>query len=635
MNRPRPPRFGAGFEHLESREVPAVYGLPWADSGHLTLSFVPDGTATPNGPSTLFRTMNGVATSSMWQREILRAVQTWASEVNVDVGVVADDGSPLGAVGAVQGDRRFGDIRIAAVPLVDSSELASASPFSWTGTTFSGDIVFDSSRPFRIGNNSLAGFDLYSVTLHEAAHVLGLEHSGDADSAIRENYRFATGLGAGDMAEVQSLYGARSPDAFDAVRANNTAASAVAIPRDSALANRFTAKADLGANDTDWFKFTVPLVTGITGVSVRTTMDGSSLLTPQVTVYNAAGKVVATGRSLDPASNDLALQFSSTLLGGAYTVKVNAAGSDFKIGGYQLTIDFLSLGTILAPVTNLLAPVLDSHSNDSLSLATLLAPQSRSAPDARFDYAFRGVIEDRTDTDNYRIRAENGVANLNVIVWGLDADALDPAVHVFDAAGKPVGFQVLANDRGVFSLQIPSVNGGQDYFVQIAARTAGDTGAYFLGADFGTSAPTAFDLLSAGEIESGTRTDALVVGQASLYNFAISAAGAGAGVKLSVLDAAGREVLTLTATAGEPTATRIAYLRDGTYSIRYSVLGPRPVRFFAEMLTITDPVGPYASTTTSTSPDNSSGTNSTPPEDNGYTYSSSSTTTSSGSWYSF
>ena len=32
-------------EPLEGREVPAAFGLPWGNAGHLTLSFAPDGTS--------------------------------------------------------------------------------------------------------------------------------------------------------------------------------------------------------------------------------------------------------------------------------------------------------------------------------------------------------------------------------------------------------------------------------------------------------------------------------------------------------------------------------------------------------------------------------------------------------------
>ena len=40
MAKSRPPT----VEYLEDRSAPAVFGLPWRDATHLTLSFTPDGT---------------------------------------------------------------------------------------------------------------------------------------------------------------------------------------------------------------------------------------------------------------------------------------------------------------------------------------------------------------------------------------------------------------------------------------------------------------------------------------------------------------------------------------------------------------------------------------------------------------
>src|SRR5437868_12380336 len=100
------PRSHLGLEAFEDRTLPTAFGIPWADSAHLSLSFVPDGTVTPNGPSNLFQTMNAVAPTAVWEKEILRAWQAWLSNADIDVGVVADGGQPLGTTGAVQGDPR-------------------------------------------------------------------------------------------------------------------------------------------------------------------------------------------------------------------------------------------------------------------------------------------------------------------------------------------------------------------------------------------------------------------------------------------------------------------------------------------------------------------------------------------------
>src|SRR6266849_1661060 len=100
------------FEILEDRCTPTTLGNPWPDAGHLTLSFVPDGTQVGGHTSNLFQSLNAIAPTRTWQLEILRAVQTWAAQANIDVSIVADNGSPLGTTGAIQSDSRFGDIRI-------------------------------------------------------------------------------------------------------------------------------------------------------------------------------------------------------------------------------------------------------------------------------------------------------------------------------------------------------------------------------------------------------------------------------------------------------------------------------------------------------------------------------------------
>ena len=123
-------------ELLENRLAPAQFGVPWPNPGQLTLSIVLDGTPAGLGPSNLSQTLNVKASTAAWELEVLRAFQTWAVNANINIGVVADGGQALGVAGAVQGDTRFGDIRIAATPGAgDSTDLADAQPFSWTGTT--------------------------------------------------------------------------------------------------------------------------------------------------------------------------------------------------------------------------------------------------------------------------------------------------------------------------------------------------------------------------------------------------------------------------------------------------------------------------------------------------------------------
>src|SRR5262249_21213785 len=136
----RSPRVGTAMartrtltlEPLEDRTTPATFGIPWPNPGHLTLSFVPDGTPVGNQQSQLFHLLDPVAPTATWQMEILRAFQSWAASTNINLSVVRDSGDPLGTVGPIQGDSRFGDIRITAVPL-PADVLGVAIPFDVTG----------------------------------------------------------------------------------------------------------------------------------------------------------------------------------------------------------------------------------------------------------------------------------------------------------------------------------------------------------------------------------------------------------------------------------------------------------------------------------------------------------------------
>src|SRR6516162_8924642 len=77
MTRARP----LSVEQLEDRTTPSTFGAPWPDPQHLTVSFVPDGTAVGASSSDLFATLNAEVPQAVWQQEVLRGLQAWASQI--------------------------------------------------------------------------------------------------------------------------------------------------------------------------------------------------------------------------------------------------------------------------------------------------------------------------------------------------------------------------------------------------------------------------------------------------------------------------------------------------------------------------------------------------------------------------
>jgi hypothetical protein len=631
------PRRLHDFEAMEDRCLPSTFGVSWADPNHLTLSFVADDTTTPLGGSTLSQTLAGAGTTAVWQREVLRAFQTWAAKANIDIGLVADGGQALGSLGAVQTDSRFGDIRVAAAPL-SSGVVASTSPFSWTGTTLSGDMVLNALKKFVRGDKAGA-YDLFSVALHEAGHAFGLDHSDSYGSAIGESYSYRTGLSTSDIAAIRALYGTRVQDAFDQSTDNNSLARADALPRVSG-SGQLLAVADLTTqSDVDYYKFTAPALTSfLSSVVVRLKSSGISLLTASVTVYDSLGRVVASNISTNPLNNDLSVSFRPGLLGGTYYVKVAGAGQGaFDVGGYKLAVDFLSVGGLLAPLTSAVEAVLDGHTDDVL--ASALGLSAPSTTDSRFDAIYRGVIEDATDVDTYRIAtgkfAAGTAVTLDAMVWGLDGNPLNPRLRVFDETGNPVALQVLANDEGLFSLQVPNAVAGRDYFVQVAARTPGganDTGRYFLAADFNRIAPLAFDGVASGTVAPGQNQEAtLSFADAGVFQFSLAPSTAGGDVTMTVYGEDGEVVFTLRATGGKPAVTATRYMTAGAYTVRYATNSISSSGYDLYLLQLSEGVGPYATSTSSPPP----GSNEPSPSGSTYTYSGSSTSQPSGYGYTF
>ena len=213
-------------ESLEDRAVPATFGVPWADPGRLTLSFAPDGTAIAGHTSSLFQTLNAQQSTAAWEKDILLAFQTWAVQANINIGLVSDGGEAFGTAGPSQHDPRFGDIRVGAQSMAPDALSISVPNDPTLSSSWTGDVLINSkARNVR----RHGGLDLYSVMLHEAGHVFGLEDNHDSGSPLYYQYQDNQQLTSNDISDLQALYGTRSLDPHEGSKGNDTINTATQI----------------------------------------------------------------------------------------------------------------------------------------------------------------------------------------------------------------------------------------------------------------------------------------------------------------------------------------------------------------------------------------------------------------------
>lgn len=609
MSSPRPAR-RLSVEELEGRDVPS-FGTPWLDGSSLTLSFVPDGADISGRASNLFALLGSTTAQPQWQREILRAYQTWAVEANLNVGLVADGGQAMGVAGAPQEDVRFGDIRVGARPLaaqgVTGSAMAAAAGFDYNSKTWAGDLVFNSAYRFGVGGTPGQQSDIFSVALHEAGHSFGLpDQNTDPTSVMWARYQgVLSGLAPADVAALRALYGARADDGYEGASGNGTLATAYALGNLTALSADVTR-----AGDADVYKLVTPAAPWTTGLTVALKASGISLLTARVTILDAQGNVVAGAVTTNPLGNDLSVSIPNYQPSTTYFVKVEGATSDvFSVGSYVLKLNYAGYGPGGPDASATSAFNTNSESwaaNDTPAAAMTLSPVRANKANT---FTLSGSIAGPSDVDWYRITPTlPGVATGTLFLGTMTTtNGLLPTVAVYSAQGQLLPAVVTMNEGGAYEIQLANASGGATYFVRVAAADpAGprSTGAYTLGATLAPVAPTAFQTAAGDTLSSA---DAVHYGQMQvtgdrLSQFALSASGgsttAATAVRVTVFDAAGRAVFTLAVAAGRPVATGAVWLASGTYTVVFNAATQDGSAFQGLSASLsarklTDPIDPY------------------------------------------
>ncbi|MDB5352577.1 MAG: hypothetical protein JWN86_3824 [Planctomycetota bacterium] len=350
------------MEGLEDRKLLyATLGASWTFGSRITYSFAPDGTNIGGNSSTLFQTMsNRGFTTSQWQSAIQKAAASWESAANLNLVLVSDDGSSFGAAGNQQGDSRFGDIRIGGASLASNVLASCFLPPAFNGGTLAGDIVINTAQAWQINSD----YDLQTVAMHEFGHALGLDHSTVSYADMYSSYNaIKQTLTSDDIAGIQSIYGTRAADAFDAAASNGSYSTASNINSYvNSNAQVTLSSLDItSASDSDWYVVNAPANTSGT---LTVTMQSSNLssLSPKLTLYNSSLAVLSTVQSIGSfGATVTTIAITGVTSGQKFYIKSQAAGGlPTGIGAYGLLVNF-GTGTMdpVAPPNTVVASQAD------------------------------------------------------------------------------------------------------------------------------------------------------------------------------------------------------------------------------------------------------------------------------------
>jgi hypothetical protein len=610
-------------EYLEARVAPSVLGLAWLDPTHLTLSFAPDGTDIAGEQSDLFQTLDSeFPTPASWQNVIVRAFQTWATETNVSIGLVSDSGDPFGVAGLMQGDPRFGDIRIGARALAPDVMAITVPPDPYFSGTLSGDMILNSSA-------DLNPDDLFAVVLHEAGLALGLGESTDPSSAMYSYLNPQATLSPSDIQHIQALYGVPAPDPNQPDSTFATATPISSPPLYIGL-TPLVAYGDLSTiSDTNVFSVQPPLLY-FGSVTIQLQTSGISFMQPQVEVYDQNFDLLGKAQSTSDTGDIVSVQLPNVNPFEHYYIEVNSPAQDvFGIGRYALSVTYdnrsivnpASLPPILrgpyeslgaGDIAGLLSGVGDLLFNSNVipnnTFATATTLQSRPGYVADSSYDTIASLSGRYDVDFYKIQAPQAPAGqtdvLAVSLTALPVNGIVPVVSVYDASATRVGAKVLLNGNGTYLVQATDLIPGATYYLRVSAAPSPATaqGNYALVADFGGVAADVQTFV-AGTLAQPDNQEgySLYVAQTQLFQFVLSSSAAemvsGAEVSLEIFDSTGRLVFSLVDPVGKTVSGASLLLTPGQYQVSITVVNPSgaalpPIRYRLRGSNISDPIGP-------------------------------------------
>ncbi len=334
-------------DRLEERSLMTVipgydyvlYGTSWPNPNHITYSIAPDGVFWDHGSNNLNATFNArFGTSGSWERQIALALATWESVANINIAPVADGPFDLNTLGLAQGDSRFGDIRLGGYSFPDTTVTLAQTYFPPPqGSTAAGDVEINTSMNYNIGST----YDLYSVMLHETGHSLGLNEAPNPAEVMATDYGgLRTGLEPGDIAGIQAIYGARTLDGYQSQGIGGGFGNPIDLSGNLASSNQavISGVSLSSIGSTEYYSFVAPSYAS--GPLQVTAAAGSiSMLSPQISIYNASGTLLAQASNPSAWSDNVTATVPAVVPGQRYYMAVTGdTGTYFDAGAYRLVV---------------------------------------------------------------------------------------------------------------------------------------------------------------------------------------------------------------------------------------------------------------------------------------------------------
>jgi hypothetical protein len=618
-------------DSLESRCVPATFGIPWPNSERLTLSFAPDDSTRISGqPNLLNQSLNQqfspMATlenspESLWKKSILQAFEIWSSETNINFGVVSDSGLDFGAAGQSTGDSRFGDIRIGGTEL-SSNTLAVSMPFDpGMAGTYSGDLIFNTSADLNKTPD-----ELLRIALHEVGHTLGLPGSLNPKSVMSSPLGSRTTLDDSDVLAIQNLYGKRNLDNYEIRSTNNTPATATRLKlqtyRNSNLP--VIAYGDLtSASDIDYYSVEVP--SKYSGqVTLHLQTAGISLLNAKISVLDEKGTVVGNSSIHDIGGGATRVVLPQVVAGSKLLVKIESISNNaFQVGSYGMAASFDTGSTV---TSQRLSEVLEGFYSDlsAEEIGKLLTGQngslinddlcsenrsenamkleSRTGYLNHSNFNYKGSFSDSSDLDYFQINNESDRGSvLTVRVYSLGATMVNPEIVFTKPDGTVIPNKILLNDNGQMTVQLTDISGGEPLRIRLKSES-GLIGNYQMEAFFSDVASDTKNFLT-GQLTStsNTKNYKFYVAQTQLFQFlngmSLEPGSNGSSrLEAAVIDSWGHVVWSMQIGSGLPQSDLPVVLNSGEYRFQMKLVTtsstPVTANFKLTGSNISDPVGP-------------------------------------------